>query len=311
MNHPCLRIRVFIGLLAGLILFPIGSRASTTPPRPDAPAPPQTSPGAQADHASLETHPTLLLVEPEHIPAVSIEWVDGRGTRTMYSGQFPYSSDAGRADLGGNIKAFVSVGGTRLTKGAGHPKGAIVRVGFYKDDKAKPWFPEITAGTEITIRLKGVAFNQPIDADPRSIIQHLKYDPGDMESCGIPGDAREQFNTADPHDTLNDRTRPGIDARLGTLAVERPIAASDRKAIDTDDESVAEPSPALGTASLTVRDDRTADLEVTFRYAALRNLRDPWKSNLPGTFLEPVHFHVEFEALPRGAEPMPKARPKD
>lgn len=252
-------------------------------------------------------HPSILLVEADHTPTVEIEWTTADGDPTRHTGRFPYSADAGREELGGNALAFVAVGGTRLTKGAGHPRGAIVRVGFYKADPAKPWFRDITAGTTITVRLTGVRFNQPIDADPRSIVQHLKYAPGDMEACGIPGDARDQFNTADPRDTLNDRTRPGIDARLGSLAV---VGADDNANARETDQNAAE-TPAVGTAAVTVRDGHTADLEITFRYPALRNLRDPWKSDLPGTFLEPVHFHVEFEALPIGTEPMPRAHPKN
>ena len=99
----------------------------------------------------------------------------------------------------------------------------------------------------------------------------------------LPGDAREQFNTADPRDTLNDRVRPGIDTRLGVLS------PNDGK---------------LGSAAVSLAEDGSVTMTTTFRYPALRNLRDPWKSDLPNTFLEPYHFHIEFEVLPEGVEPL-------
>lgn len=304
-----LRLCTLIGTLAAPILIAAGSGIEPDQIPTEQPATHETD---QATDPTTEPapapRPTILLVDADHTPTVEIEWTNAGGDPTRHTGRFPYSADAEREELGGNALAFVAVGGTRLTKGAGHPRGAIVRVGFYKADPAKPWFSKITADTTITVRLTGVRFNQPIDADPRSVVQHLKYAPGDMEACGIPGDARDQFNTADPRDTLNDRTRPGIDARLGTLAVE---STTDEAEPIPDPEPDQHTTPALGTASITVRDGRTADLEITFRYAALRNLRDPWKSDLPGTFLEPYHFHVEFEALPEGTEPMPRAHPKD
>jgi hypothetical protein len=282
--------------------------AATSTPALAAPASPEVEQTPARAHADVPSGtPSLLLVDDSAHPTAEIRWTDASGTTTRYAADFAYTGDQGRAPMGGNIEAFVAVGGTRLTKGAGHPGGAIVRVGFYKADKARPWFTGITSDTEITVRLTGVRFNQPVDADPRSVVQHLKYDLGDMESCGIPGDARDQFNTADPADTLNSRTRPGVDARLGSLAVdpEEPAPGRGDRSSDT-----GSPAP-LGTASITLRGDDTADLQIAFRYPALRNLRDPWKSDLPGTFLEPVHFHVEFEALPRGTAPLPKVPPAD
>jgi hypothetical protein len=111
-----------------------------------------------------------------------------------------------------------------------------------------------------------------------------------MQACGLPGDAREQFNLAGPEETLNDRVRPGIDARQGVL--------------DGSGDS-------MGDATLTVDEDGSVRMRVSFRYPVLRNLRDPWKSDIPGTFLEPYHFHIEFEVLPEGVAPLPPARPQD
>ncbi len=257
---------------------------------PAAGTPDSASSGQSPGHAPSQNPrptPPLLLVDDTHKPTVTIRWKNKSDRWVLYSAPRPYAADAAKTTLGGNIDCFVAVGGTRLTKGAGHPKGAVVRVGFYKHDKGKPFFDGITKDTTFEIMLRGVRFNQPVEVHPDSILMHLKYDRGDMNACGIPGDAREQFNLASPDETLNDRIRPGIDARLGALDGSKD---------------------ALGSADLRVEDDGSVTMAVRFKYPALRNIRDPWQSDLPGTFLEPIHFHVEFEALPLGVAPLDPRR---
>ncbi len=232
----------------------------------------------------------LLFVDPERHPIIEVRWTDKSGILHRLSGTRPYAYDAERTPLGGNIACYAAVGGTRLTKGAGHPAGAVVRTGFYKIDNAKPFFDGATRDTEITVAFKGIRFNQPVDPRPETLVQHLKYDPGDMQACGLPGDAREQFNLVSTTDTLNDRVRPAIDTRQGAL-----------------DGS----ADALGDATVAIEEDGSVSMTLTFRYPALRNLRDPWKSDLPGTFLEPFHFHAEFEVLPEGVEPLAPPTPAD
>ena len=240
---------------------------------------------ASASPAEFRTDaaPTLLFVDPDTMPRVTLSWTDKAGEPHRFEDERPYAVDAERTPLGGNISCYAAVGGTRLTKGAGHPRGVVVRVGFYKIDNARAFFEGITADSEITVTMEGIRFNQPVEPNPASVIQHLKYDRGEMQACGLPGDAREQFNTADPRDTLNDRVRPGIDTRLGVLS------PNDGK---------------LGSAAVSLAEDGSVTMTTTFRYPALRNLRDPWKSDLPNTFLEPYHFHIEFEVLPEGVEPL-------
>lgn len=241
--------------------------------------------------------PTILLVEPDTSTDVQIKWTDTFGVTGAHAVTLAYAADADRQPLTTNLDCFVAVGGTRLAKGAGHPKGAIVRVGFYKRDKARPMFGNITKDTVFEVTLSKIRFNQPVDVHASSILQHLKYDKGDMDACGIPGDAREQFNTASPVDTLNDRVRPGVDARLGSLP-DTNITSDDPEAH----------KKIFGSSALKVEDDGSVTMTVRFRYPALRNLRDPWQSDLPGTFLEPIHFHIEFEALPKGVKPLDPTR---
>lgn len=239
-------------------------------------------PTAKATQGSRATLP-LLLVDPDFHPNITVSWTDSEGTLHEHSGDRPYRVDAERTPLGGNIACYAAVGGSRLVKGAGHPSGAVVRTGFYKIDNARPFFGGITEETEITVVYRGLRFNQPVGVHAASIVQHLKYDRGEMQACGLPGDAREQFNLVSPTDTLNERVKPGIDTRLGVL-----------------DGS----ADASGSGDLRVEDDGSVTMTLTFRYPVLRNLRDPWKSDLPGTFLEPYHFHVEFEVLPEGTPPL-------
>lgn len=227
--------------------------------------------------------PPLLLVDPAAVPEVEIRWIGRDGDLREYAGARPYGSDAERSYLGGNLDAFVAVGGTRLVKGAGHPRGVVARVGFYKHDAGRALFESVTRDSEFEIRVSGLRFNQPVDASPWSGVQHLKYAEEDLESCGLPGDAREQFNIASPDDTLNNRVRPGVDARLGVL--------------DGSEDS-------LGLIDVIEEEDGSITAVAWFRYPALRNLRDPWQSDLPGTFLEPIHFHIEFEVLPDGVAPL-------
>ena len=268
--------------LAAFTALALSTMGQLTAASPEPASPPTHNPEPKPHPA-----PPLLLVDDAHEPTVTIRWKNKSDRMVTYSVPRPYAADAAREPLGGNIDCFVAVGGTRLTKGAGHPRGAVVRVGFYKHDKGKPFFDGISKGTTFEVTLKGVRFNQPVEVHADSILMHLKYDQSDMEACGIPGDAREQFNIASPDETLNDRIRPGIDARLGALDGSKD---------------------ALGSADLRVEDDGSVTMAVRFEYPALRNIRDPWQSDLPGTFLEPIHFHIEFEALPAGVQPLDPRR---
>jgi len=248
------------------------------------------SPDAPPQETATPALRGLLLVDSEIHPTVSITWTGTQGTVYAHTGQRQYRADADRTPLGGNISCYAAIGGSRLAKAAGHPDGAIVRVGFYKINNAKPFFDGVSADTQITATLKGIRFNQPVKTNAESIIQHIKYDRGEMLACGLPGDAREQFNLVSPTDTINDRVKPGIDTRQGVL-----------------DGS----SDSMGNGIARVEQDGSVTMSLTFRYPVLRNLRDPWKSDLPGTFLEPYHFHIEFEVLPVGAPPLDRTpRPK-
>ncbi|MEZ6244081.1 MAG: hypothetical protein R3B57_13685 [Phycisphaerales bacterium] len=229
---------------------------SSTPPRPIA---------------------SILLADFDHPTHVVVSWKTREGEDVSIEGDRSYSDDKGRTLLGRNVECFVAVGGTRLTKGAGHPDGVIVRVGFYKHDATRLFFDDIAEDGRVHIQLSGIHFNHPVGARPDAVLQHLKFAKEQLEVCSLPTNAKDQYNTAGPTETLNGRITPGIDTRQGVL-----------------DGS----SPEHGSVSITTADDGSLTLDCEFPYTLLRHLQDPWQSGVPGTFAEPIHFHVELEALP-------------
>jgi len=228
--------------------------------------------------------PGLLLVEGDQSPHISIEWTTAGGERRRFEGERAWMSDADRTPLGANVAAYVAVGGTRLTQGAGHPKGAIVRVGFYKIDAEASFFDGIASDSTVRVEMRGVRFNQPVRPIGRTVLQHLKFSREALVSCRIASNAWSLYNTADRDETLNGRARAGYDTRPGALSGEKPGDGSSRAVLE---------------------DDGTVTLRAEIPYALFKHIRDPWQRAIPGTFLEPIHFHVEVEVLPVGVEERP------
>ena len=221
--------------------------------------------------------PSLLLVESEHKPHISIAWTTGSGERRVSEADRAWGTDADRTPLGGNIAAYVAAGGLRLQKGAGHPKGIVIRFGFYKIDPDALFFDGITSEGVIEVELTGVHFNQPVTPMNQTILQHLKFSRNALVSCRIPSNAWSLYNTVSRTETLNGRARPGYDTRLGALAGE---------------------NPGEGKAQAILEKDGTVTLRASIPYALFKHIRDPWQRAIPGTFLEPIHFHMEVEVLP-------------
>lgn len=241
----------------------------------------------------LQDLPTILLPRTEQVPHVNIGWQTADGKAVSLAKSLAYSSDLDREDMGANIAGYVAMGGARLTKGAGHPRGAVVRVGFYKVDMNRQFFERIAAEGTVRVELRGVFMNQPAKPRQGSVVQHLKFSLDALKSCQMPSDAWSLYNTTLESDTLAGRVRPGIDARLGVLGGK------------TNSE---------GRTELTVEDDGSITMRAMIPYALFKHVLDPWKRAIPGTFLEPMHFHVEYEVLPedvalelesRLADPLP------
>lgn len=239
------------------------------------------STSAQTPDSVTNDRPVLLLVEPEYVPEVTLTWHSKSRGEVRYTRTSPYAIDSLREPVGDNVEIFAAVGGTRISKAAGHPNGSVIKAGFYKGENGIPWFDDIDTAKPITVSITGMKFNQPVHVPVGTTLLHSKYALEDLESCGLPGDARECFATGSRIENLNRRVRPGVDTRLGALSESGP-----------------------GSVEISIDDEGLVSVVTTFPYAVLRNLQDPWMSELPGTFLEPYHFHFELEALPEGVEPL-------
>ncbi len=251
---------------AGILVLGLLTGASKAGYAPDEPAP--------------AAAPLFLLVDDAVVPEVAVRWIArGQAREHVVSRGFAAPDDAELLE-GTNLRLGVSLGGTRLEMGAGHPRGALLRVEARKAEPGRALFSGVDPGTSVRLEVRGVRFNQAVTPRAGSAIVHLRYSLGDLEACSLPPDAASQFLLSDPADTLGGLAKDGLNARADAL---------------TD-------GPARGRAEAVVEADGTVRLTVDIPYGLLRHLRDPWNSELPGTFFEPVRLHAEVEVLPVGVE---------
>lgn len=225
----------------------------------------------------------LFLIDDTRLPRVSVSWPTASGEVVTIQGERAYLAAKDRTPLGRNVSCYVAMGGTRLEVGASDPKGAIVRVGFYKVDGREWFFEDIADGGAVTIRMEGVKFQRPARARAESLVHHAKFeDPNSVLGCTASAAAAARdnmidlYNTADPSDTLNGR----VTARNG-----RPGVLDER-------------AGAGASTKFTTEADGSISMEVVIPYALFKHPDDPWLRSGPGDFAEPFHFHVEFEVLP-------------
>ncbi len=219
---------------------------------------------------------SMFLVDDERVPHLSVSWTTNSGKVVEYEADLPYAAPAERVPIGGNLRAFVAVGGTRLDKGVGHPDGIIIRVGLDKEDDQRLMFHDIAYGSFVEVELRNIAFISPGLPRPDSLLQHLKYNTDDILACGLPTDQADMYNLASLTDDLGGSI-PRTRGRFGVLN-----AASSPDAV----------------TRLVVEPDGSVTMRVRFAYRLLRHQSDPWRLELPGTFFEPSHLHIEFEAVP-------------
>ncbi len=252
----------------------------------------QSRPASEKPAAEPTKRPVLLLIDDQVHPTVELSWVVG-GDEHTYAAQLPFTAPSGGEPLqldeqdsqqDSNIRAYVAMGGTRVETGAGHPKGAVLRVGLTKIDSNRAFFTRIDPRTEIELGIVGVRFNQPVKAHENTGMMHLKYALGDLKACALPGTARNQYLLSDPEDTLGGRIIAGENATPGALDGQ-PTHGDLRIEIDPDDPTLV-------------------SLFVRVPYGYLRHLQDPWESDLPGTFFEPIHLHAEAELIPIDTQPL-------
>lgn len=231
----------------------------------DVPAPATTVPETPQLH--------FLVIDDRFTPHVRVSWEGPGGKPVVLEADRAYTAPGMRTELGHNLDCFVALGGTRLDKQAGHPDGAIVRVGLYKRDPTKPLFEGLERDSVIEVKLTNVVFDKPAIATPESGVQHIKYSPDGLAECGLAGAAFELYNTVSASDNL----KGSVTAANGRMG----ILVTDGAAFTVTHES-----------------DGSFSMVAQIPYSLLRHVQDPWQLTKPGTFLEPLHFHVEFEAVP-------------
>ncbi len=245
----------------------------------------------QSDSGSAGTEQLtrkILLVDEQIHPSVLISWETNDGERQL-TGKLAYTAPVGGELLDGaeddeNVLAYLTLGGTRVETGAGHPKGLVIRLGLTKRDNALPFFEDIKAGGFIEMHVSRVVVSEPVQYHEGTGMMHLKYAIGDLLACSLPGTARNQYLLSDPKDTLGGRVVAGLNATPGALSGEDEQSGSFEFQFDKDEPN---------TLGFTVR----------IPYGLLRHLQDPWQSTLPNTFFEPIHLHAEAEVIPVWTEP--------
>lgn len=227
----------------------------------------------------------MLLADDASEPVMIVRWRSGGVLVEHRADRALASPGEAVAIQGTNLLAYAALGGTRLKMGVGHPDGVGLRVGLAKREAGRALFKRIDPGSDVELELRGVAFNQPVRVDGAGVLVHLGYAMSDIEACSLPASAASLFLTADPGETMAGIIEPGFNGRPGAIAGDRSSAV-----------------PV---------DERGVTLRVVIPYGMLRHVLDPWDSELPGTFFEPVRLHAEVEVLPAWAEPLAREAAPD
>ncbi|MBZ0170886.1 MAG: hypothetical protein K8E66_00755, partial [Phycisphaerales bacterium] len=150
----------------------------------------------------------LLLADDTRTPRMEVSWTRADGTEVSLGAPMPYTSPEERSELGENLEGFIALGGSRLEKGAGHPRGAIVRLGLFKADRDLLMFEDIANGSQVSLRLRGVRFNQDVVPDTDTLLQRLRYKAEDVLACGLTINQTEMFNVVSDDDDMGGTILP-------------------------------------------------------------------------------------------------------
>lgn len=288
---------------------PSGAATAPSPASPQTPSVPPTVPQAPGP---------VLFVDETAVPKVTLTWPTEQGAVATYTRDLSFASSAGRSPIAPNLEAFVTIGGKRLDTGQGDPRGAILRVGFYKADPRELLFENIADNAVVTITLTGVRFNQQPYPEPETVLLHAQWtDPGGVFGCTPTLAELDLYLTSSTSDDLAGRIT-SANGRLGALPPIRHV----RSAADAQPKP-SEPSPAaaapatgsargtlLGASAARLESDGSVTLEAAIPYPLLKHVEDPWLRTGPGEFLEPFHFHLEVEILPHWAAGTPSPEPR-
>lgn len=222
----------------------------------------------------------VFLLDSEHHPHVKVSWPCVDGKSTVLEADREYAAPNDRTPLGKNLSCYVGLGGNRGDYGLGHPGAVDVRVGLYKVDKTKPMFEALAEKSSVTVVFSSLKFNAPARALPETTVQHLKFeDPNNVLGCAGDPQLLVTWNTYDPFETMGGRLNRR-NGRQGVLGEKNTTGA--KVTFETDKD---------GLVTMTA----------VIPYALFKHADDPWLRSEPGDFVEPVHFHIEFEVMAKDA----------
>jgi hypothetical protein len=241
--------------------------------------------GQEPPAPPTQATPAMLMADDTKQPRITVSWPTKSGTTAKVEGERAWRSPADKSLLGKNIECYAAMGGYRLEKGAGHPKGATVRAGLSKLDLRKLFFEDIAEGATVTITVDHIAMNQPAMPRPKTSLMQLKYRMSDLDACSLDGTNKSLLNTADPKDPLGELIVPGT-ARLGAL----------------------DGQPGHGSVEAKVEADGTVTVTFKCPYVLFRHIRDPYQRTAPGSFFEPSIVNVEIELVPKPVDEQERQR---
>lgn len=221
-------------------------------------------------------------IKSEHLPHVSIEWPREDGSVVKLEADREYLAPNDKTPLGKNISCYVALGGNRGDYGLGRPNAVDLRVGFYKNEKGKLFFEGLADDAAITVVLSGIEFSQAARGEAETMMQHLKYeDPNDVLGCAGDPELLATWNTYSKEETLAGRLNKR-NSRPGSLGADNTTGAK---------------------VTFETGEDGRVTMTAVIPYALFKHADDPWLRSGPGDFVEPVHFHLEFEAVEKSAAP--------
>lgn len=276
---PVLAAPLFVGLLPAV---PIWVLSAPSPAVSVVSVDPPTTPKGEEKPAAAQPTPEKpkrrapFLVNSEHHPHVLISWPTTDKTGVTLEADREYLSPNDKTPLGKNLACYVALGGNRGDYGLGRPGAVDVRVGFYKIDKKLPFFEKIAPGSAVTVVFSSLEFTAPAEAIPETMVHHLKFeDPNNVLGCAGAPELLGTWNTYNKDENMAGR----LNSRNGRKGVLGEGNTSGAKVTFESDEK--------GRVTMTA----------VIPYALFKHADDPWLRSNPGDFIEPVHFHLEFEVV--------------
>lgn len=160
------------------------------------------------------------------------------------------------------------------------PDESQIAHAFFKIDNGGDYFPEITAGGDVTIQVENVTFDQPVFLDASTVMLHVLWRDDQVSALD------ERYINLHNHHTATDPFRDSSLFTNSGVFTTFPV-----------------PNFVLDAAGLDVaingNGTNQLDLTVSFPYEMLRNLEEmgqavPDGVPAPQGFLEPFHFHLEY-----------------